>query len=332
MTIEEQIRDISTRLLDDGSVDVVIGYGQGTLPGAATPVFITSSDDVDRLSWGVGCTQNLARYVQKRFGTSKSRKDASPERIGVVAKKCDARALVELIRERQVVRENLFVIGVPCNGMLDRAKLRRAVGNKEILTLEVDGAEVRVKGKNFDLTLNREELLRDNCIVCQKPDELPLVDEMLQAEGDYEKPYVEDDFSDVKEYESLSPKERWERFRSEFAHCIRCYACRNACPFCYCSECFAESSQPRWLGPSVEVKDLLFFQIVRIIHQAGRCVDCGACTAACPMGLNIRQYTRKLNRDSVALFQFEAGANEEGSSLLDSYSPEDTQNFMTEPE
>lgn len=331
MTVEQNIRDVCRRLLTEQAVDLIIGYGKGTLPYTTTPLFITSLDKIEQLVWGPTCTNNLAVYVQRQFAIRKKTKNASPIKIGIIAKKCDVKALVELIREKQVERERLVVIGVPCSGALDKRKLLQSAKGKEIRDIQVKGKEVIISGANFSATLNRDLILRENCLVCKEPEKLPLVDIMLQGDDDYQKPHREDDFADVKQYENLTPQERWEAFKAEFENCIRCNACRNVCPFCYCTECFAECSQPRWVGPSVALKDVLFFQLVRILHQAGRCVDCGACASACPMELDIRKYTRKLVKDAVEIFAFEPGISLEDKPLLAAFSTEDRQDFITEP-
>ncbi len=333
MTIEQQIRNISKHLLDEGTVDMIVGYGEGTLPCTTMPLIITTADEADGLVWNPFCVLNLARYVQKETAQARANKDAAEPAIGVVAKKCDARALVELIREKQINREKLVIIGVPCTGMFEKRTINDKVGGREILDVAVDGDTVTFRGRGFEVTCERDELIRDNCIVCKEPENLPIVDERLGEEEDvYKKPFEEDDFSDVEEHEKLSPRERWEAFKSEFEHCIRCYACRNACPMCYCEECFAESSQPRWLGGSVALEDVLFFQTMRLYHQAGRCVDCGACQAVCPINLDIRTFLRKLNRDAVELFQFAAGESPGDKPLLSTFDTEDKQEFITEPE
>ncbi|MCX7766189.1 MAG: 4Fe-4S binding protein, partial [Candidatus Sumerlaeia bacterium] len=295
------------------------------------PLFITSPDRIEQLVWGPCCTNNLAVYVQRQFARTKKVRNASPIKIGIIAKKCDVRALVELIREKQLERSRLVVIGVPCTGVFDKSKLIHFAKGREILNLQVKGKEVIISGSKFTVTVNRDLILRENCLVCKEPENLPLVDIMLKGDEDYQKPFHEDDFADVKQYENQTPQERWQAFKSEFENCIRCNACRNVCPFCYCSECFAECSQPRWVGPSVGLKDVLFFQLVRILHQAGRCVDCGACASACPMGLDIRKYTRKVVKDAVEIFSFEPGVSLEDKPLLAVFSTEDRQDFITEP-
>ena len=46
--------------------------------------------------------------------------------IGIAAKGCDLRSIVALVKERQVQRDGLVVVGVPCRGMIDRRKVESA--------------------------------------------------------------------------------------------------------------------------------------------------------------------------------------------------------------
>ncbi len=47
--------------------------------------------------------------------------------------------------------------------------------------------------------------------------------------------------------EAMSLQERWEFWQSEFSRCIKCYACRQACPMCYCTKCIVEVNQRQWI-------------------------------------------------------------------------------------
>ena len=86
-------------------------------------------------------------------------------------------------------------------------------------------------------------------------------------------------------------------FEELIAPCIRCYACRNACPLCYCPTCFVDESRPQWVGKSHDRTDTRTFHFLRAYHCAGRCTDCGACERACPVGIKVRQFTKKLEKD-----------------------------------
>ncbi|MCK7507395.1 MAG: 4Fe-4S binding protein [Desulfobacterales bacterium] len=56
------------------------------------------------------------------------------------------------------------------------------------------------------------------------------------------------EYNDVKEFEAKPIEERWAYFTKEMEKCMRCNACRQACPSCYCPTCFVEQSQPQWVG------------------------------------------------------------------------------------
>ena len=67
---------------------------------------------------------------------------------------------------------------------------------------------------------------------------------------------------------------------------------------------------------------------VRAYHCAGRCTDCGACERACPMGIKVRLLTKKLEKDCLELFDWEAGLSLEVRPPLDTYKPDDPDKFI----
>jgi len=307
------IREAAKKLLDEKKVDVVIGFAPGSLPLRSTPCFVRRPEDAAGLLWNRSCENNLANYLRKRS-----------DKAAVVAKGCDSRAIVELIKENQIDRENLFIIGVPCTGMIDRQKVARKLAGRELLAAEENGDNVILKGRDFSETVPAAELLHDSCLSCRHPN--PVIYDLLVGEPLPEKEGV--DFSDVNAFEAKSPAERRAYLTEEFSRCIRCYACRQACPMCYCEECFVDCSTPQWIGKSSEAQDNLLFQAVRVFHSAGRCADCGACERACPMGLKLHLLTRKMVKDVQELFGYDAGVNPEEKPALADFKAEDPQPFL----
>ena len=310
----EKIREVAKRLLESGQVEVFIGYKKGSVPMMNEPVMIRSPEQVDQLHWDSHCGLNLCNYLTKR-----------KEKIGILATGCNSRNIVTHIIEKQIKREQLYIVGVPCKGMVDHRAVRRAVKNREILEVTEEGETLIVRGKDFEERLNKADYLQSNCAVCRHRNPViydELVADLVEEQKDVD-PYV-----DVKKVEGMSPDKKWNFFTRLISECIRCYACRNACPLCYCPTCFVDESRPQWVGKSIDPIDTMTFHLLRAYHCAGRCTDCGACERVCPVGIPVRQFTKKLNKDAEDLFSWEAGLSLEQRPPLDVYSPDDYNDFI----
>ncbi len=313
----DKIREISKRLLKEGKVDMVIGFTKGSVPMMNQPMFARNQNDVDGFAWDGNCGINLANYVTGRS-----------EKIGIVAKGCDSRNLAVHIVENKIKRDQLYIIGVPCTGMVDRHKLTASVGG-EIEAIEEDaaGKTVTISGNDFSETVDRVDVLQENCALCMHRNPV-IYDELIAEEVPEQTEESVDRYEAVRKVEEMSPEEKWAYFDDLFSDCIRCYACRNACPLCYCPTCFVDESKPQWVGKSIDPSDIRIFHFLRAYHCAGRCTDCGACVRSCPMGINVRALTKKLEKDSLEYFGWEAGLTTEQRPPLDTYKPDDPEQFI----
>lgn len=112
----------------------------------------------------------------------------------------------------------------------------------------------------------------------------------------------------LAEIEAAQPKERFDKWMYEFQKCIKCYGCRNICPVCFCRECSLENPDLVQTGPLPP--EVPLFHLLRAVHMAGRCVDCGLCEEACPMDIPLRLLYRKVNRIVKDLFDYDTGVSQ----------------------
>ena len=310
----DKIREIAKRILEEKTVDLIIGFKKGTLPMTTGPVLIKDAQNSDQLYWDSYCFINLANYLPKREG-----------KIGIIAKGCDSRNIAVHIVENQIKREQLYIIGVPCKGMVDRKRIISFLGGKEVSEINESDEDIIVKGEGFEHSMKKGDYLQDNCIECMHRNPVvydAIVGDLVEERKD------PDPYDDVRDVEAMGSEEKWAMFSNLIKDCTRCYACRNACPLCYCPTCFVDESDPQWVGKSVDPTDTMTFHILRAYHCAGRCTDCGACEQACPVDIKIRSFTRKLNKDTLDLYNHEAGLSIEERPPLDTYRPDDYDKFI----
>ena len=309
----EKIREIAKKLLGEGRVDMVVGFTGGSLPMASVPFCARTAEDADKLIFDAFCGANLANYLTGR-----------KEKIGIVVKGCDSRSVVNHIVENKIDREQLIIIGAPCTGMIDKKKVA-ANYEGEIETVTDEGDALLVKGTAGEKKIDKSAVGDSTCAVCVHRNPVihdELVGEKVQEQGN------DGRYDMVEAVEKMSPEERWNYFEDLYAACIRCYACRNACPLCYCPTCFVDEAKPQWVGKSQDDIDVRTFHFLRAYHCAGRCVDCGACVRSCPMDINVRVLTKKLEKDCLELFDWEAGMTPDKRPALDAFSPNDPEDFI----
>jgi ferredoxin len=280
--IIEQLRDHCRRLLTDGTVRVVIGYGQDKPGQTAYPIFVTSPDDVGRLVWNDQCFNNLTVYLTRK----ETRALGKP---AIIVKGCDARCLVLLAQESQIERQELYVIGMACDG----------VGQP--LQLKCHACDVHTP-RGCDLVLGQATAA---------------------------------DVAADKRYEALeaflrdkTPEQRMAYWTEELGRCIRCHACRQVCPLCYCERCIADKNRPTEIDTSATRKGNFAWQIVRSFHHAGRCAECDECSRVCPAGIDLALLNKTLARAAEIHFQYRSGMDPEMPPVIGAYQTKDKEEFI----
>jgi len=259
---KNELMKVCTGLISEGKVSTVIGFAPGAEGGNTAPLFMRKPEDVEAMAWDETCTPNIARYLPERR-----------EKTGIVAKPCDARAIVMYLIEKQIERDNVFIIGMECKGMK---------GKDGAPAPGCDSCTVRIPPV---------------CDVLIRLEEAGNAHDGERVRG---RPKEKHDLPDC-------PEDRMKRFQDEINKCILCYSCRQACYGCYCKTCFMDRNIPNWLPSEIDAGAKSVFHLGRAMHLAGRCVECGACERACPSGVKIRYLIQEINNFCRELYDYEAG-------------------------
>lgn len=291
-TLKDAIREALPRL------DVMLAWGTGPDALHAAPLFIRTEADLDRMVLGPTCVHNLARYLT----------DLRGQKVGIVAKGCDSRTIVELIQENLIDRDEITVFGLSCSGVVSPAEVLRLAGCGHADAISMDGDNVTVTCGAETHVLRREQVLAEKCRSCAYPDAL-LADKFIgERSGAVDAPLTPG--RTLAMLEDMDEPARFAFWEEQMSRCIRCYACRNACPLCVCrDQCAAQTRDPHWVTQEDHPREKLMFQIMHTLHTAGRCTECGECERACPMDIPILALRQKMNREINRLFDYAAGTD-----------------------
>jgi ferredoxin len=294
-TATEAIRAAASKLLAEGTVAAVVGYLPGRRAGTAMPAIVTDPEEAQQLVFSPACVNNLALYL-----TRAKKEVAKKGTLAIVAKGCDLRALAGLIGESQLRREEVVVIGVACAGVAGRVADR-----KQPLTADTLARKCR------ECTVHLPE---GADILAGSLPELPQMEAVEAAE--------------LARLEAMTPAERWAFWTEHFARCVRCYACRSICPFCYCEQCLCDRNRPQAVENSPRPAGNLAWHLVRAMHLAGRCAGCAECERACPMDIPLNLLNRKMAKELKELYGHEAGLEVKEKGPLNDYREDDDQSFI----
>jgi formate dehydrogenase subunit beta len=264
------------------------------------------------------------------------------KRLALVLRPCEIRALVELVKLKQCVLEDVVLIGIQCRGRMENQVFLEQVAHYPELTasfyedsnlqglicatcascthfqpLGVDITlctieqsvskfiGIRADSRRGQDVVKQLELSADT----QPADNHRLADQLLQNRQERQKRLFE---------ETAQKINRIKKLQQVLATCLNCYNCRGACPVCYCKECvfltdvFAHEPEVllRRADKKGQVKlptDTTMFHLTRLAHMSHACVGCGQCSSVCPSELPVADIFRMVADQTQALYNYEPG-------------------------
>ncbi|WP_455393107.1 Coenzyme F420 hydrogenase/dehydrogenase, beta subunit C-terminal domain [[Eubacterium] cellulosolvens] len=331
--MQQEVKD----LLGCEDVKYIIGWTPGSYGLRISPWFVESEEDVKDLIWSPFCINSLAVYPTLEEKLPLPRGVAEDvRRIGIMVKGCDSRGLVQMFVENGYPRERLVILGIPCTGQVDHEKLLpiliekgvdKDIRLKDIEVIDLDDKfKFKFKENGIELEFRKLEVIYDKCAVCKYPN--PIVYDKLLGEPVEPRGKAGEGYERVSELEALDTDERWKYWAEKFDRCIRCYACRNICPVCYCKECLVDKWEPDWIRKSVDLTENTMFHIMRALHLAGRCISCFECQRACPVEIPLLDLYKELEKEVLDKFNYEPGTDLEAKPLLSTFNPDDPGEFI----
>ncbi|MBR3971015.1 MAG: 4Fe-4S dicluster domain-containing protein [Ruminococcus sp.] len=311
--MQEAMIKRAKELLADGTVNRVMGWKKGEFVYDTTPAVFETAEELEKEFVCNDFTQaNLSKYLIKE-----SRKEG---KILAFLKPCDTYSFNQLLKEHRIIRENVYVIGIPGGPKLDMEKIK-AKGISGILDVKNENFTLKIETLYGTETMPFYEAVSGKCADCKSKKHV-VYDELIGEDGDV---LASRRFDMVEKLENMTSQERYDFWRGELSKCIRCNACRNVCPACTCENCVFDNPKSgidqKAAADSFEEN---MFHIIRAFHVAGRCTDCGECSRVCPQNIPLHLLNRKFIKDINSLYgEYQAGADTTSKCPLTDYDTDD---------
>ena len=311
--MQQRLKQKAIELLTNGTVDRVLGWKTGEFCYDLTPALFRTSEEVEKdFVFGAFAGANLSKYL-----IAESRKGG---KVAAFLKPCDSYSFTQLLKEHRILRENVYIVGVSCDGTCDIEKVKE-LGCEGITAISENDGVLTVDTLYGTHTIRKNDVLLERCAVC-KSKRIVIFDELIGEQGEE---CESDRFDEVAKLEAMTPEERFEFWRNELSRCIRCNACRNVCPACSCEKCVFDNpdSGVRNKAAADSFEENMF-HIIRAFHVASRCTDCGECSRVCPQRIPLHLLNRKFIKDINELYgTYQAGADLDTKPALMDYTLDD---------
>src|SRR4030042_2514696 len=153
--VEEGLQDLWQELLERGVVKTIL-VPMEMEGGLVAPALLTDPKKA-------GASRALAPYMPvnaARVLQMMTKTQPPSEKLAVVLRSCEARALVELVKLKQISQENLIVISIDCGGTYGVDEYKKLLAGKG------DPGALLVEKVNKG---EEDERLREACQICLHP-------------------------------------------------------------------------------------------------------------------------------------------------------------------
>ena len=311
--MQARLKQKAIALLKDGIVDRVLGWKTGEFCYDLTPAAFHTPEEVEAdFVFGAFAGANLSKYL-----IAESRKGG---KVAAFLKPCDSYSFTQLLKEHRILRENVYIVGVACEGTCDIEKAKE-LGCEGIVGISESDGILIVETLYGNREIPKTDVLLERCVAC-KSKKIVTYDDLIGEQGEE---CESNRFDEVSKLEAMSPEERFAFWREELSRCIRCNACRNVCPACSCEKCVFDNpdSGVRNKAAADSFEENMF-HIIRAFHVASRCTDCGECSRVCPQRIPLHLLNRKFIKDINELYgSYQAGADLDTKPALMDYTVDD---------